>query len=167
MARGSERETPAQQTRANAARDGKCNSEGAVRKGRGIARRYQSTQSQRANGRETEKLNLRWHACRACTSCVVPLQPTRLPLQGRRILECRHSVIDNVCVIPRIRELLHSPPFQPFLVQTSDGREYSVSTSDDAAIHPPGSYVVIFSDDDSHTDVAGLHVASVVKKTFI
>src|SRR5438034_9982054 len=60
MARGSERETPAQQTRANAARDGKCNSEGAVRKGRRIARRYQSAQSQRANGRETEKLNLRW-----------------------------------------------------------------------------------------------------------
>src|SRR5438046_1104500 len=64
MARGSERKTSAQQTRANAARDGKCNSEGAVRKGRGIARRYQSAQSQRANGRETEKLNLRWHACR-------------------------------------------------------------------------------------------------------
>src|SRR5206468_8717181 len=60
MARGGERETSAQQTRANAARDGKCNSEGAVRKGRRIARRYQSAQSQRANGRETEKLNLRW-----------------------------------------------------------------------------------------------------------
>src|SRR5437667_7094503 len=60
MARGSKRETPTQQTRANAARDGKCNSEGAVRKGRGIARRYQGAQSQRANGRETEKLNLRW-----------------------------------------------------------------------------------------------------------
>src|SRR5207248_5441645 len=166
MARGSERETSAQQTRAHAARDGKCNSEGAVRKGRGIARRYQSAQSQRANGRETEKLNLRWHAA-ACTSCVVSLQPTRLPLQRRRILEGRHSVIDNVCVIPRIRELLHSTPFQPFLVRTSDGREYFVPTSDHAAIHPRGSYVIIFSDDDSHTDVPGLHVASVVKKTFI
>src|SRR5206468_8018867 len=60
MARGGERETSAQQTRANAARDGKCNCEGAVRKGRGIARRYQIAQGQRANGRETEKLNLRW-----------------------------------------------------------------------------------------------------------
>jgi hypothetical protein len=72
-------------------------------------------------------------------------------------LECRLS--DNC-----IRERLHSFPFEPFVVRTSDGREYSVPTSDHAAIHPRGSYVVIFSDDDSHTDVAGLHVASVVKK---
>jgi hypothetical protein len=77
-------------------------------------------------------------------------------------LECRLS--DNCPVIPRIRELLHSTPFEPFVVRTSDGREYTVPTSDHAAIHPRGSYVVIFSDNDSHTDVAGLHVASVVKK---
>ena len=77
-------------------------------------------------------------------------------------LECRLS--DNCPVIPRIRELLHSFPFEPFVVRTSDGREYSVPTSDHAAIHPRGSYVVIFSDDDSHTDVVALHVFSVVKK---
>jgi len=76
-------------------------------------------------------------------------------------------VLDNNFVVPRIRELLHSTPFQPFLVRTNDGREYSVPTSDHAAIHPRGSYVVIFSDDDSHTDIAGLHVASVVKKTSV
>jgi hypothetical protein len=85
----------------------------------------------------------------------------------RLLLECRRSVPDNDFVIRRIRELLHSTPFQPFLVRTSDGREYSVPTSDHAAIHPRGSYVVIFSDRDSHTDVAGLHVASVVKKISI
>src|SRR6266478_3499510 len=50
MARGSELETAAQQTRDHAARDGKRNCEGALRKGRRIARRHQATQSQRANG---------------------------------------------------------------------------------------------------------------------
>src|SRR4029077_13175145 len=53
MARGSERETPAQQTRDHAARDGKRNCEGALRAGRRIARRHQAIQSERANGEIT------------------------------------------------------------------------------------------------------------------
>ena len=68
-------------------------------------------------------------------------------------------------MIPRIKELLHSTPFAPFTVRTSDGREYTVPTADHAAVNPKGTYVVLFSDDDSHADVAGLHVAAVVKKT--
>src|SRR5689334_15811316 len=53
MARGSERETPAQQTRDHAARDGKRNCEGALRAGRRVARRHQAIQSERANGEIT------------------------------------------------------------------------------------------------------------------
>jgi hypothetical protein len=66
-------------------------------------------------------------------------------------------------VIPRIRELLHAAPFQPFTIRTSDGREYVVPTSDHAAVNPKGSRVIIFADNDSTVELAGLHVASVLK----
>jgi len=66
-------------------------------------------------------------------------------------------------VIPRIRELLNAAPFAAFLVRTSDGREYSVSTSDHAAVPPRGSYVEIFGDNDSATKISALHVAAVVE----
>src|SRR5258708_6397788 len=53
MARGSELETAAQQTRDHAARDGRRNCEGALRAGRRIARRHQTIESERANGKIT------------------------------------------------------------------------------------------------------------------
>jgi hypothetical protein len=46
------------------------------------------------------------------------------------------------------------------MVRTSDGREYNVPTPDHAAVNPKGTFVVVFSDNDSHTDVAGLHIAA-------
>jgi hypothetical protein len=64
-------------------------------------------------------------------------------------------------MIPRIRELLHSSPFVPFTIRTSDGREYLVPTADHAAINPKGSRVIVFADDDSQAEVAALHVATV------
>ena len=66
-------------------------------------------------------------------------------------------------MIPRIRELLHSTPFIPFTIRTSDGREYTVPTADHAAINPKGSRVIVFADDDSQAEVAALHVATVVR----
>ena len=66
-------------------------------------------------------------------------------------------------MIPRIRELLHSTPFVPFTIRTSDGREYTVPTADHAAINPKGSRVIVFADDDNQAEVAALHVATVVK----
>ena len=66
-------------------------------------------------------------------------------------------------MIPRIRELLHSIPFVPFTIRTSDGREYNIPTADHAAINPKGSRVVVFSDDDSQAEVAAFHVAAVTK----
>jgi hypothetical protein len=66
-------------------------------------------------------------------------------------------------MIPRIRELLHSTPFIPFTIRTSDGREYTVPTADHAAINPKGSRVIVFADDDSQAEVVALHVATVVK----
>jgi hypothetical protein len=66
-------------------------------------------------------------------------------------------------MIPRIRELLHATPFQPFTLRTSDGREYVIPTADHAAVNPKGSRVIVFSDHDSQVEVAGLHVASAVR----
>ena len=67
-------------------------------------------------------------------------------------------------MIPRIRELLHSTPFVPFIVRTSDGREYVVPTPDHAAVHPKGGYFFVFNDDESSTRIAALHVASLVEQ---
>ena len=67
-------------------------------------------------------------------------------------------------MIPRIRELLHSTPFIPFTIRTSDGREYVVPTPDHAAVHPKGSYFFVFGDDESTTRIAALHVAALVER---
>jgi hypothetical protein len=67
-------------------------------------------------------------------------------------------------MIPRIKELLHSTPFSPFSVHTSDGREYTVPTPDHAAVHPKGSYFIVFGDDESSSKIAGFHVAAIVEK---
>ena len=64
-------------------------------------------------------------------------------------------------MIPRIRELLHAAPFQPFTIRISDGREYQVPTSDHAAVSPTGHRLVIFNDAGGQADLAGLHVASI------
>ena len=68
-------------------------------------------------------------------------------------------------MIPRIKDLLRTTPFSPFTVRTSDGREYTVPTPDHAAVNPKGTYVVVFSDNDTHANVAGLHVSAVVEQS--
>ena len=54
-------------------------------------------------------------------------------------------------------------PFQAFSIRTSDGREYAVPTSDHAAVHPNASRVIIFLDNGGQTEVAGLHVAAILR----
>ncbi|MBI4024877.1 MAG: hypothetical protein HY360_07825 [Verrucomicrobia bacterium] len=49
-----------------------------------------------------------------------------------------------------IRELLAAQPFQPFVVHTADGREFSVPTPDHAQVSPTGGRVSIWTDDDTH-----------------
>ena len=66
-------------------------------------------------------------------------------------------------VIPRIRELLHAAPFEPFSIRTSDGREYTVPTPDHAAVHPTALRVIVFFDNGGQVEVAGLHLAAVLK----
>jgi len=66
-------------------------------------------------------------------------------------------------VIPRIRGLLHAAPFEPFAIRTSDGREYAIPTADHAAVHPKAARVFVFFDNGSTVEIAGLHLAAVVK----
>jgi len=66
-------------------------------------------------------------------------------------------------VIPRIRELSHAAPFEPFAIRTSDGHEYVVPTADHVAVHPTAPRVIVFFDNGGQVEVAGLHLAAVVK----
>jgi hypothetical protein len=66
-------------------------------------------------------------------------------------------------MVPRIRELLHTAPFSPFSIRTSDGREYNVPTADHAAVNPRRTFVYVFGDDESTTRLSALHIAAVVE----
>ena len=66
-------------------------------------------------------------------------------------------------MLPRIRELLHAAPFEPFAIRTSDGHEYVVLTADHAAVHPTAPRVIVFFDNGGQVEVAGSHLAAVVK----
>ena len=64
-------------------------------------------------------------------------------------------------MVEKIRQLLHSTPFIPFRIRTTDGREFVVQTADHAAVRPNGTRVIIFGDDDKDIYLAGLHIVSV------
>ena len=49
-------------------------------------------------------------------------------------------------MIADVRERLLAAPFVPFLIRTSDGREYSVPTADHAFITPRGNRVIVVAD---------------------
>ena len=51
-------------------------------------------------------------------------------------------------MIADIRHYLHAQPFVPFSIHVADGREYRVPTPDHAHVHPKGSRVSIYTDDD-------------------
>ena len=53
-------------------------------------------------------------------------------------------------------------PFVPFLIRTSDGREYSVPTVDHAFITPRGNRVVVVTDDGATNVLGPLHINSIV-----
>jgi hypothetical protein len=66
-------------------------------------------------------------------------------------------------MIADVRHHLKAGPFEPFVIVTSSGHRYSVDTADHAGVHPHGSRVVIWLDDDSSVTVAGLHIAAIEK----
>jgi hypothetical protein len=67
-------------------------------------------------------------------------------------------------MIADVRERLLAVPFVPFVVRTSDGREYPVTTRDHAHISPRGNRVVIFLDTGPAVLLGPLHINSIVEQ---
>ena len=65
-------------------------------------------------------------------------------------------------MIADVRERLSAAPFVPFLIRTSDGREYSVPTADHAFITPRGNRVIVVADDGATAVLGPLHINSVI-----
>jgi hypothetical protein len=65
-------------------------------------------------------------------------------------------------MIADVRERLLAAPFVPFLIRTSDGREYSVPTADHAFITPRGNRVVVVADNGATNVLGPLHINSIV-----
>ena len=68
-------------------------------------------------------------------------------------------------MIAAIRHHLQSGPFEPFSIVTSSGDRYRIASPDHAGIHPRGTRVVVWSDDDSSVTVSGLHIVAIEKDT--
>jgi hypothetical protein len=67
-------------------------------------------------------------------------------------------------MIVDVRERLLAVPFVPFVVRTSDGREYLVPTRDHAHISPRGNRVVIFLDTGPAVLLGPLHINRIVEQ---
>ena len=67
-------------------------------------------------------------------------------------------------MIADVRERLLAAPFVPFVVRTSDGREYPVPTRDHAHISPRGNRVVIFLDTGPAVLLGPLHINNIVEQ---
>jgi hypothetical protein len=70
------------------------------------------------------------------------------------------SARNRILMIADIQQLLEARPFQPFSVVTSSGMKYRVASPEHADFNPRGTRVVIWFDDDSSVQVAGLHIAA-------
>jgi hypothetical protein len=60
-----------------------------------------------------------------------------------------------------VRKMLNAVPFLPFLVKTSDGRQYRVKHPDYVAISPKGGRIVVFADEEASTTLSALHIVAV------
>lgn len=65
-------------------------------------------------------------------------------------------------MIVDVRERLLAAPFLPFVIRTSDGREYSVPTADHAFITPRGNRVIVVADNGATAILGPLHINSVI-----
>jgi hypothetical protein len=67
-------------------------------------------------------------------------------------------------MIVDVRERLEKMPFEPFLIRTSDGREYSIPTRDHAHIHPRGHRVIVLTDEGATVALGALHINGIVEQ---
>jgi hypothetical protein len=60
-----------------------------------------------------------------------------------------------------IRKHLDAVPFVPFVIKTSDGKQYRVKHPDFLAISPKGGRVAVFADEEASTTLSALHMVAV------
>jgi hypothetical protein len=65
-------------------------------------------------------------------------------------------------MITDVREWLLAAPFVPFVIRTSDGREYSVPTADHAFITPRGNRLIVVADNGATAALGPLDINSVI-----
>ena len=64
-------------------------------------------------------------------------------------------------MIDEIARRLHTTPFEPFSILTTDGSKYRVPHPDHALISPRGTRVVVFDDNDTSAMLMALHIVAV------
>ncbi|HEY2342737.1 MAG TPA: hypothetical protein VGH90_06895 [Chthoniobacteraceae bacterium] len=60
-----------------------------------------------------------------------------------------------------VRKHTHAVPFAPFLIKTSDGKQYRVKHPDYVAFSPKGGRIVVFADEEASTTLSALHIVAV------
>ena len=60
-----------------------------------------------------------------------------------------------------LRKLLHAEPFHPFLIKTSDRKQYRVRHPDYVAISPKGGRITVYADEETSTTLSALHIVAV------
>lgn len=60
-----------------------------------------------------------------------------------------------------VRRLINAEPFVPFLIKTSDGRQYRVKHPDYVAVSPKGGRITVYADEEVGTMLSALHIVAV------
>jgi len=64
-------------------------------------------------------------------------------------------------VTDEIRKHLEAEPFVPFVIKTSDGKQYRVKHPDYVAISPKGGRITVYADEETSTMISALHMVAV------
>jgi hypothetical protein len=60
-----------------------------------------------------------------------------------------------------IRTLLYAEPFKPFVIKSSDGKQYRVKHPDYVAISPKGGRITVYSYEERFAMLSALHIVAV------
>ena len=60
-----------------------------------------------------------------------------------------------------VRKLMNAEPFVPFLIKTSDGKQYRVKHPDYVAISPKGGRITVYADEEVSATLSALHMVAV------
>ena len=60
-----------------------------------------------------------------------------------------------------VRKFMHADPFAPFVIKTSDRKQYRVKHPDYLAISPKGGRITVYADEEAGTMLSVLHIVAV------